>query len=44
MPVLVQYGGRLLAADESPQPLEGAWEGQKLDIIAFPDEGPRSGG
>lgn len=38
MPVLIQYGGRLLAADEAPQRLEGGWSGQKLNIIAFPDE------
>ncbi|HEX8062329.1 MAG TPA: DUF1330 domain-containing protein [Allosphingosinicella sp.] len=37
MPVLIQYGGRLLAADEAPAVLEGQWAGQKLNIIAFPD-------
>jgi uncharacterized protein (DUF1330 family) len=38
MPVLIQYGGRLLAADEAPVTLEGRWDGEKHDIIAFPDE------
>ncbi|MEA3064292.1 MAG: hypothetical protein QOJ27_731 [Sphingomonadales bacterium] len=38
MPVLNQYGGRLLAADEAPLPLEGRWDGGKLNLIAFPDE------
>jgi uncharacterized protein (DUF1330 family) len=38
MPVLIQYGGRLLAADEAPVRLEGAWGAEKLNIIAFPDE------
>jgi uncharacterized protein (DUF1330 family) len=38
MPVLIQYGGRLLAADEAAAVLEGEWAGQKLNIIAFPDE------
>ncbi|HEX8480919.1 MAG TPA: DUF1330 domain-containing protein [Allosphingosinicella sp.] len=38
MPVLIQYGGRLLAADEAPAVLEGRWAGQKLNIIGFPDE------
>jgi uncharacterized protein (DUF1330 family) len=38
MPVLIQYGGRLLAADEAPAVLEGRWAGEKLNIIAFPDE------
>jgi uncharacterized protein (DUF1330 family) len=37
MPVLIQYGGRLLAADEAPAVLEGRWDGEKLNIIAFPD-------
>jgi uncharacterized protein (DUF1330 family) len=38
MPVLTRYGGRLLAADEAPMPLEGTWDGEKLNILAFPDE------
>jgi uncharacterized protein (DUF1330 family) len=38
MPVLIQHGGRLLAADEAPEVLEGDWSGQKLNIIAFADE------
>ncbi|HEX8380906.1 MAG TPA: DUF1330 domain-containing protein [Allosphingosinicella sp.] len=38
MPVLIQYGGRLLAADEAPAVLEGQWPGEKLNIISFPDE------
>ena len=28
--VLVQFGGRLLAADESPEVLEGSWERDKV--------------
>ncbi|WP_309090293.1 DUF1330 domain-containing protein [Phenylobacterium sp.] len=35
MPVLKQYGGRLLVSDESPEPLEGDWEGRKLVLLAF---------
>jgi uncharacterized protein (DUF1330 family) len=38
LPVLIQYGGRLLAADEAPQLLEGEDDGRKLNIIGFPDE------
>lgn len=38
MPVLQQYGGRLLAADEAPQALEGAWDRRKLILIAFADQ------
>lgn len=38
MPVLIQYGGRLLAADEAPAVLEGEWTGEKLNIISFDNE------
>ena len=37
MPVLIQYGRRLLAADEAPVPIEGAWDGEKINIISFTD-------
>lgn len=37
MPVLIKYGGRLLAADEAPAVVEGEWAGQKLNIISFAD-------
>ena len=36
-PTLQPFGGRLLAADEAPQVLEGAWPRDKLVLIAFPD-------
>ena len=32
------HPGRLLAADESPQIVEGAWTGTKIVLIEFPDE------
>lgn len=35
MPVLKQYGGRLLVSEENPEPLEGAWDGRKLVVLAF---------
>ncbi|MCW3840571.1 DUF1330 domain-containing protein [Micromonospora yasonensis] len=35
MPVLIKYRGRLLAADESPQVVEGAWPYQKVILMAF---------
>jgi uncharacterized protein (DUF1330 family) len=38
MPVLVQYGGRLLAADEAPAAIEGQSDGEKLNLIGFADE------
>jgi uncharacterized protein (DUF1330 family) len=37
LPVLRQYGGRLLVSDEAPEPLEGAWDGRKLVVLAFDD-------
>ena len=36
MPVLIRYGGRLLAADETTETLEGAWTADKVVVIAFP--------
>lgn len=38
MPVLTKYGGRVLAADEQPGIVEGQWNGDKVVILAFPDE------
>ena len=38
MPVLARYGGRLLAADERPQVLEGAWNGDKVVVLEFDDD------
>ncbi|MFZ5718185.1 MAG: DUF1330 domain-containing protein [Pseudomonadota bacterium] len=35
LPVLKQYGGRLLVSEEAPEPLEGAWDGRKLVLLAF---------
>jgi uncharacterized protein (DUF1330 family) len=37
-PTLQPFGGRLLAADERPQVLEGDWPREKLVLIAFPDQ------
>jgi uncharacterized protein (DUF1330 family) len=36
--VFRQFNGRLLAADESPRVLEGAWPLDKLVMMSFPDE------
>ena len=38
LPTLKAFGGRLLAADEAPEVLEGAWGHGKLNVIAFPDK------
>jgi uncharacterized protein (DUF1330 family) len=37
MPVLHQYGGRLLATDGQPEAIEGEWRGDRLVILAFED-------
>lgn len=38
MEVFVGFAGRLLAADERPQVVEGAWPYEKLVLMSFPDE------
>ncbi|MDB5469264.1 MAG: hypothetical protein JWR84_824 [Caulobacter sp.] len=38
MPILVQYGGRLLAAEEAPRVVEGDWAFQKVILLAFEDD------
>lgn len=35
--VLGAFGGRLLAADESPTVLEGSWEHEKVVLLEFTD-------
>ncbi len=39
MEVFQKYKGRVLVADESPVVLEGAWDGTKVVVLSFPDEG-----
>ena len=36
--VFKKFNGRLLAADEHPRVLEGAWPHDKLVMMSFPDE------
>jgi uncharacterized protein (DUF1330 family) len=38
MGVLSRFHGQLLAADEKPQLLEGAWDREKVVLLSFPDE------
>jgi len=38
MGVMNRYKGRLLAADESPLIVEGAWDRDKVVLMSFPDE------
>ena len=38
MDVLRRHKGRLLAADESPRVVEGAWDREKVVLLAFADE------
>ncbi|HEY0435449.1 MAG TPA: DUF1330 domain-containing protein [Phenylobacterium sp.] len=37
LPTLIPYQGRLLAADEAPEVMEGDWPHRKVVLIAFPD-------
>ncbi|MEZ0384979.1 DUF1330 domain-containing protein [Mycobacterium sp. pW045] len=36
--VFRRYSGTLLAADESPQVVEGHWDREKVVLMSFPDE------
>jgi len=38
MGVMKRYQGRVLAADESPRIVEGAWDRDKVVLLSFPDE------
>jgi uncharacterized protein (DUF1330 family) len=38
MGVMKKFKGRLLAADEHPQVIEGNWDRDKLVLLEFPDE------
>ena len=35
MPVLRQYGGRLVVADGKPEVAEGEWDGNRVVVLAF---------
>ena len=38
MEVFRRHPGTLLAADESPEVIEGKWDREKLVLMSFPDE------
>jgi uncharacterized protein (DUF1330 family) len=38
MPVMKQFQGRVLAADENPLVVEGEWDREKVVLLSFPDE------
>ena len=38
MGVMKRFKGRVLAADEHPQVVEGSWEREKVVLLEFPDE------
>ena len=38
MEVFRRHPGTLLAADESPQVMEGQWDREKVVLMSFPDE------
>jgi uncharacterized protein (DUF1330 family) len=39
MPVLDQYGGRLVATDGGAEVVEGEWTGDRVVVLAFDDRG-----
>jgi len=38
MGVMKRFQGRVLAADEKPQVIEGEWDRDKVVLLSFPDE------
>lgn len=38
MDVFRRYSGTLLAADESPEVVEGDWDREKVVLMSFPDD------
>jgi uncharacterized protein (DUF1330 family) len=38
MEIFRRHSGTLLAADESPQVVEGHWDREKVVLMSFPDE------
>lgn len=38
MGVMRRFQGRVLAADEHPQVVEGRWDREKVVLLSFPDE------
>jgi uncharacterized protein (DUF1330 family) len=38
MGVFKKFGGRVLAADERPEVLEGKWDRAKVVLLSFPDK------
>lgn len=38
MEIFSRHPGTLLAADETPQVVEGRWQGDKVVLMSFPDE------
>jgi uncharacterized protein (DUF1330 family) len=38
MPILEQYGGKLLVAQDSPQVMEGEWTGDRVVLLEFSDK------
>jgi uncharacterized protein (DUF1330 family) len=35
VPTIVQAGGRILVADDAPEPIEGSWHGTRTVVIEF---------
>jgi uncharacterized protein (DUF1330 family) len=35
VPTIVQAGGRIIVADDGPEPIEGSWHGQRTVVLEF---------
>ena len=35
VPTIVQAGGRIIVADDAPEPIEGSWHGQRTVVLEF---------
>ncbi len=35
VPTIVAAGGRIIVADDAPEPVEGSWHGQRTVVVEF---------
>jgi uncharacterized protein (DUF1330 family) len=35
IPTIMQAGGRVIVADDAPEPIEGSWHGQRTVVLEF---------
>lgn len=37
LPILAQFGGSVVVADDAPRVIEGEWTGNRVVVLRFPD-------